>query len=1173
MLWFVSAKLKESANGSPTPEKTMQSRISAPGPYRSRITAGLAFLLLAFGVRHVRVPIPAGASAAVPQVVFQQGSNGYTGVRDTFISQHSWGSPPQYTLNYGQNTEVALSRSGYDTPLLRFDLSSIPANSLVVSATLQLYNGTPGGGGCAQPGTEPRRIQLLRMLRDWDEGNQISAPVSTTAGARGATGDYAFLYYSGGTNVAWGVRGMAAGVDYSSTVESDADVRNPGWYSWNVTPLVRAWVRGDSANYGLSLRDATGYSATNCDYRNFASSQNANTGLRPRLTVDYNPNVPYAQAGPDQKIWNWSGAALTLDGSASHDRPGGNDATLSYSWRILQAACGSALSGILPLAAKTGPFTPDAAGEWLLELQVTNDLGESSTDQVRLQLWRIPAGHPRLYVNASTLPALQARATAGNPLWSQLLNQANGSYDVNDWGNVMESSALVGLVTGQSGYCSRALQIASLQRDADIGYNQRSGAGELALVYDWCYPQMSETMRNQMIQYFNAWGDKQKWSSPTHFTDAQPGWGNYWPAFSFSFALAGLATYGDNERAAEWLDEYRQTRVSQYDTAALARIAEGGSWPEGTVYDWLANPPRMYAQAAWLSGTGENLFLSTSWFRERLGYLLLQNYPGTDSEWGYTFHPYISQGDAERHRGSMANYKRIMSLLLVQMFPSDPRAGELQAYLTASPADTSLPFQYYLEFLWNAPTVMPVPPASTAHYAPALGQFVWRSGWPSGAADTDPCATYITFNAGDHFTYHQHYDQNAFSLWKCGDLALDSGVYSGNGLSYHDVNYYVRTIAHNTLVVYNPQENFTSVRSDAVSNDGGQRTVAPASRSPESVSYWDMHAQQYDTGDILRHEEAALFSYALGDATKAYNNPGYSQMASYSGNGPKVTRFQREFVYLRPLEPTATASRDFVVLYDRVGVVSAGFSQSNTKLLFHTLTLPTVSGTPQAVSSGETLYANAAEAVAASGGGKLFFRFLLPAQRNVRLVGGRGQKSFWVFGQNYDWHWSAGESQPRPVTDFDPLPYGEFRLELEPADAALDHNFLTVLFPTAAATAAMPAATLISASGMEGVHLADSALNRLVLFSSAADGGAPGGALSYSYSPTAATLNLLVDLPPNAEYLLTSQRAGAVQTVTLTPAAGGAWRASAQGVLRFTQSPEGGVPPPEVFLPLVSKND
>jgi hypothetical protein len=76
---------------------------------------------------------------------------------------------------------------------------------------------------------------------------------------------------------------------------------------------------------------------------------------------------------------------------------------------------------------------------------------------------------------------------------------------------------------------------------------------------------------------------------------------------------------------------------------------------------------------------------------------------------------------------------------------------------------------------------------------------------------------------------------------------------------------------------------------------------------------------------------------------------------------------------------------------------------------------------------------------------------LLPAAHNIRKVGGRGVKAFWVFDANYDWHWDAGEAQPRPTNDFEDVPYGKWRLELGPAGTVLDHNFLAVLHHAIAA--------------------------------------------------------------------------------------------------------------------------
>lgn len=117
------------------------------------------------------------------------------------------------------------------------------------------------------------------------------------------------------------------------------------------------------------------------------------------------------------------------------------------------------------------------------------------------------------------------------------------------------------------------------------------------------------------------------------------------------------------------------------------------------------------------------------------------------------------------------------------------------------------------------------------------------------------------------------------------------------------------------------------------------------------------------------------------------------------------------------------------------------------------------------------------------------------------MVGGRGVKAFWVFGANYDWHWDANEPQPRPTNDFENLPYGEWRLELEPADTALEHNFLTVLYPTISSTLTMPPTVLVTGTGLSGAHIADPGLNRLALFSAANDGSAPGGLSSIATRP------------------------------------------------------------------------
>ena len=52
----------------------------------------------------------------------------------------------------------------------------------------------------------------------------------------------------------------------------------------------------------------------------------------------------------------------------------------------------------------------------------------------------------------------------------------------------------------------------------------------------------------------------------------------------------------------------RQNRRYQgYDLPLLARIAAGGGWPEGMIYDWIANTPRVLMIEGWRSATGQTL--------------------------------------------------------------------------------------------------------------------------------------------------------------------------------------------------------------------------------------------------------------------------------------------------------------------------------------------------------------------------------------------------------------------------------------------------------------------------------------------------------------------------------------------------------------------------------------
>src|SRR5512145_497907 len=125
----------------------------------------------------------------------------------------------------------------------------------------------------------------------------------------------------------------------------------------------------------------------------------------------------------------------------------------------------------------------------------------------------------------------------------------------------MGTQAFVSQITGDTSFCESAIDIAMENTTRDIG---SSGPGAIALVYDWCYGQLTPEEKAAFITYFNNWATTQV--TQPGYRDDIPGLGNYWPRFSYSFAMIGLATYGDNPDAQKWMDEYRIRRFDGYDT-------------------------------------------------------------------------------------------------------------------------------------------------------------------------------------------------------------------------------------------------------------------------------------------------------------------------------------------------------------------------------------------------------------------------------------------------------------------------------------------------------------------------------------------------------------------------------------------------------------------------------
>jgi len=282
--------------------------------------------------------------------------------------------------------------------------------------------------------------------------------------------------------------------------------------------------------------------------------------------------------------------------------------------------------------------------------------------------------------------------------------------------------------------------------------------------------------------------------------------------------------------------------------------------------------------------------------------------------------------------------------------------------------------------LWRKAAVKPKSPADIqlplAACFEKLGHVYFRSAWEGKSA------AFALFQCGPFYAGHQHLDNNTFVIHRGGSLAIDAGT---NDYSSHRGNYYGRTIAHNGIVVFDPDETFSgrawSAGGDSSgSNDGGQMRGRSLSRAGQFKP-----GCPSDIGRITDFRSGRYVAACAGDATKSYSPR-------------KVRRAVRAFYHLRG-DPKSARPSDTFVVYDHVLTTRPAF---RPKWIMHSIDKPTVTGRRFIVSAGD---------------GMLVGDVVMPADAKIELVGGRGRESF-VAGKNYP---------PRKKPDAE---HGAWRIEI-----------------------------------------------------------------------------------------------------------------------------------------------
>ncbi len=221
---------------------------------------------------------------------------------------------------------------------IRFDLSGIPVDGTIVSATFRIYH----AGGQDYPNTS-RDVSFYRVTEVWDDAT-----------------------------LTWNNRPA-----YAELLGASSTTYNyQGWYELDITQLVRDWVSGTTPNYGIV---AVGPESITGVYRSFFASEVANG---PEIAVRYIPAPP-----PVLDIWPGniehemavsSTAALSFDvGTVTYDSLHWDAAEVNgVSWLQINTASGDVTppaSNKVSLSVDTSALSPGTYSE---QIRVTSSTPE-----------------------------------------------------------------------------------------------------------------------------------------------------------------------------------------------------------------------------------------------------------------------------------------------------------------------------------------------------------------------------------------------------------------------------------------------------------------------------------------------------------------------------------------------------------------------------------------------------------------------------------------------------------------------------------------------------------------------------------------------------------------------------------------------------------------------------
>ena len=493
---------------------------------------------------------------------------------------------------------------------------------------------------------------------------------------------------------------------------------------------------------------------------------------------------------------------------------------------------------------------------------------------------------------------------------------------------------------------------------------------EVAQAYDFFYDSIPPADREAMLKWLNEELDA--------YTEDEGAFHNSTLSKILCYLRVAYATWGENPRAKDFRDHAIVKLYEGRVLPVLLELGEGGGYTECGWYTRHSLWQMVEGLELARRFEGYDGFAKApAFYYQRMAYEMLQPYPGV---WTFGSERYATEGDGSLVYGWSNEAPRLTRTVLAQYF----RGSELSRYVAAKarPGGNSLAKITDFIYLEKPDEAADIKTFPTAHIATGIGKVYARGDWSDDA-------TWLRFECGDYYNGHQHFEVGNFEIFRYEPLATESGEYVDYG-SNHAVNWLLRTVAHNCILVYMPGETWPRMRDggkNKYANDGGQ--TKKWEWTVPTLDEWKAKRETFERGEIVAYQNAPEYLYVAGDCAAAYRPE-------------KLESWVRQIVFVRP---------HTFVIYDRVASVKPEYAKT---WLLHCRLEPVIEGTSFALKDGK---------------GALDGAVLLPKDAALRKVHG-----YTYGGETFD----EVESAQTPAA-------AKWRIEVKPAAAAKEDVFLTVL--------------------------------------------------------------------------------------------------------------------------------